>query len=494
MNDSGTTFLDSLIIEQSTPAVATVVNEAISFSGDRVKTNTPAGKELVEKEHLCQVLLQHPTEDSVALAYRTAYRDREIYMHGKGCWFDWTGELWAEDTCKRHYDKIRNLARSANLKGHAVPAKASFVAGVDTHLRYDPAFSRHVSSFDVDTNLLNTPAGTIDLRMQVTKPHLPGDCITQITNVAPSSTGGRRFSVFLDEITDGDNGLKLFHQCSLGSILSGATEEHWLLFWFGAKSRNGKNTFGDLVVWILGSYAGVMPTSALMQKSNDSHPTEMMNLKGKRLVVSSEVPEGCFWNESRLKETTGDSTLQGHYMRQDWIEFPRTHKHLIYGNHKPQLRNIDMAIQARFKLVPFPVSFVGREDPDLPAKLRAEAPFILHWLLEGHRIWRENCKRLVKCAAVEKASTEYFASQSTLEMWIEERCEILTSSENIAWSNCAKSSELYADFSEWKKKRGEVPPSHTRWGAQMGEKFQCGKSDGVRYRGLRLKHRFPGAG
>ena len=52
MSDSGTIFLDSLIMEQSTPAVATVVNEGISFSGDRVKKYTPAGQELVEQEHL----------------------------------------------------------------------------------------------------------------------------------------------------------------------------------------------------------------------------------------------------------------------------------------------------------------------------------------------------------------------------------------------------------------------------------------------------------
>src|SRR5690606_12670642 len=102
-----------------------LMSKVASFLDYPVQNPVRTGQDLTESEHLRQVLLQNPTEDSVALAYRTTYKDREVYMHGRGCWLDWTGEYWAEDTCKRHYDRIRNLARAANLKGHAAAAKAS---------------------------------------------------------------------------------------------------------------------------------------------------------------------------------------------------------------------------------------------------------------------------------------------------------------------------------------------------------------------------------
>ena len=83
-------------------------------------------------------------------------------------------------------------------------------------------------------------------------------------------------------------------------------EEHWLLFWHGT-GRNGKNTLGELVMHILGDYAGMMPSSALMMTKTAEHKTELMSLMGKRLVISGEVEEGQFWAESRIKELTGDA-------------------------------------------------------------------------------------------------------------------------------------------------------------------------------------------
>ena len=153
----------------------------------------------------------------------------------------------------------------------------------------------------------------------------------------------------MGEITDGDRELELFIQSALGACLSGATEDHWLLFFTGG-GRNGKNTLGDAVQRVLGDYATTVPSETLMARHQE-HKTEMMNLKGRRLVTSSEVEDGAFWAESKINSVTGDAILSGRYMRQDYVEFPRTHKHLIYGNSRPQLRNITQALRSRLKIV-----------------------------------------------------------------------------------------------------------------------------------------------
>ncbi len=295
--------------------------------------------------------------------------------------------------------------------------------------------------------------------------------------------GGERFLRFMDEITDGDSELVKFHQVSLGSCLSGAIEEHWLLYWIG-EGRNGKNTLGDEVMWLLGDYAKTVPTETLMQRKHTEHATELMNLKGARLVMSSELNSDSRWNESRLNSVTGDETISGRFMRQDYVEFPRTHKHLVYANAQPVLRNVTPAIRARLRMVPFPVSFVGREDPDLKAALRAESGFILNWLIEGHTLWLANGKKIGSCPAVDAATGEYFNGQDHFSRWQASRIETVEvdDRQKNLWP---RSKDLYADYLKWMASQGEAPEPQKTWGAKM--KFEKVSSSGVRYVGVNLK-------
>jgi len=430
-------------------------------------------------------LMQNPTEDNVALAFGERHKGEFAYLHGTGRWFRWIGTHWEPDVKGQVFHEIRDLARAYNAKGTAYAAKASFVSGVAKLCSFDPAFSRDAAAFDGDNYLLNCPDGTYDLRTSLCRPHNPDDCITHCTPVSPCASGGEVFLKFMGEITDGNKGLEAFLQRALGACLSGAVEEHWIMFWTGS-GRNGKNTLGDLVVWLMGDYAGVIPSSTLMTQKNPAHKTEIMSLKGKRLVAAGEIEEGSFWAESKLKEFTGDEYLVGNYMHQDHIQFRRTHKHLIYGNHRPQLRSLDEAMKSRMKIVPFSVSFAGREDMDLPSKLKAEAEFILNWLMDGHRLWMAAGKKIGTCTAIEAEAKDYFESQSTVELWIAECCDIEKNPEDAA-SSYAKANDAYNNYNEWKKSRGEIPMSATRFGEQITPRFMKKSSNGVRYVGLRLK-------
>ncbi len=162
------------------------------------------------------------------------------------------------------------------------------------------------------------------------------------------------------EITGGDEELIRFLKVALGACLSGAVEDHWLLFWYGVP-RAGKNTLGELVEALMGDYARTIPTSTLMSKKFEGHPTEMANLQGIRLATSSELSDGDHWNEARIKQLTGDSTLSARWIGGNFFKFERTFKLLVYGNYRPQLRSAD-EVCARLKIVPFNISFLGRED------------------------------------------------------------------------------------------------------------------------------------
>lgn len=460
------------ISEEQLEAIAA---SEISIQGDHINVNA-------DDISLIQGALTH---DKVAMLAERTFVNRFLFNHSIGKWMICSDGLWREDVLGRVPNSMRQLTRLANIHGKAAPQNAHFILGVEKLARNAPVFATVASDFDADIYMLNTPAGVIDLRTGVMRPATPEDRLSKTTLVAPSEEGGDVFRKFLDEITQGDVGLQRFLKVSLGACLSGGQNGHWLLFWIG-EGRNGKNTLGDLVADVFHDYATKIQSSVLMSKTFEAHPTEIAQLHGIRLATASEVEEGSFWNESRLNELTGDKTLNARRMRQDSYQFERTHKHLVYGNHRPQIRNATSAIKSRLKLVPFKASFAGREDSTLPDKLRSEAAYVLHWLLEGHKDWMTNGQKLPHCDAVETECKDYFESQSTIEMWIEERT-VAVSNLDASVSSWARSNTLYSDFKEWKERRGEGVPSKNRFGEMMKGKFKTGKSDGIRYGGVKLR-------
>ena len=218
-----------------------------------------------------------------------------------------------------------------------------------------------------------------------------------------------------------------------------------------------------------------------MQSSMDRHPTELAQLRGKRVAVSSELDEGQFWNESRIKELTGDEVLTARFMRQDFFEFTMTQTHVIVGNYKPRMRGGDAALARRFVLVPFLAKFEGTaRDPDMLTKLRAEAPGVLAWMISGAVKWRAG--GLAIPAAVTAASREYLADNDDVSLWLAECCQMQPDARTRAI-------DLYESFTGWIKARGQHPPSIRLFGDRMATLPGVSKvkSDGIRYLGVRLK-------
>ena len=215
-----------------------------------------------------------------------------------------------------------------------------------------------------------------------------------------------------------------------------------------------------------------------MQSRGERHPTELAQLRGKRLALSSELGEHDYFNEALLKELTGDATLSARFMRGDFFEFAMSQKHLIVGNFKPRLRGGDPAIARRMLLVPFNATFKeAAKDMSLPTKLKAEAPAILAWMIRGAVKW--HVEGLAVPGSVLDASAEYMADNDDMAQWIAECCEM---------EGEAKAGYLYASFSAWKKARGENAPSQTVWGSRLTAMQGISKrrSGGVRYSGIRL--------
>lgn len=401
-----------------------------------------------------------------------------LWVSDAGRWAAWNGVRWvmpADDLMRcavRDFCQIyaavastdNRLGRGAVAIGRTIQS-SGFAAAALKMLEADRRLLADAADFDPDPWDLNTPAGIVDLRTGAIRPHDPAALCTRCTAVAPAGDAERpRFDRFLAEVfaplSEADRAETIrFVQASLGYCLTGDTAIHALYFWYGS-GRNGKNTLGDLVRHCAGDYARKIPSNVLMaSRFGERHPTEIAQLRGVRLAVSSEIEAGAYWDESRIKEVTGDDRLSARFMRQDFFEFPRTHKHLIFGNNKPRVRAVDAALRARMKLVGFGVDFeaAGRADPALPEALRAEAPGVLAWLIQGAAaVWTAG-RRLPACGVVAAATDEYLTDADTLGLWIDECCR---ADDPAAWT---QSSALYASYAAWKRDRNEPPLTQTAW-------------------------------
>ena len=240
--------------------------------------------------------------------------------------------------------------------------------------------------------LLATPGGTVDLKTGEMRPADPRDHLTKATAVSPAPKGTMAplWMKFLGRVTAGDADLIAYLQRSAGYWLTGLTVEHILFFLYG-KGRNGKSTFVETLMKLLGPHACSIATETLMACDYERHPTDIAELHGIRLAVGSEIEEGQFWAEAKIKKMTGGDRLKGRFMRQDFFEFDPLLKLVIFGNHKPSLKNVDVAIKARLHLVPFTVFIPEAErDQHLKEKLALEGPAIVRWAIDGCLQWQKD--------------------------------------------------------------------------------------------------------
>ncbi len=425
------------------------------------------------------------TEDAVALLFVELYGAEYRYV-SEWDWMHYTGTHWTRDLARKHRYDVRNLCRLAGSDPHCQKqdarrlAMANTIDGVVKLASVDQRIVVPAAAFDADPHLLNTPAGIVDLRDGKVRPHA-GDYLTKITAVAPMfGVQPKVWLRFLRGIFEGDRKTIRFLRRLLGYALTGDIREQVIVFFHG-DGANGKSTLLDLLLHLFGAYAVKVSSSLLMAQRGVKHPTDVAQLRGVRLAVANEVAEGALWDESRVKELTGDAKLTARFMRQDYFQFDATHKFVIAANNRRQMRSMDHAMRRRVVLVPFHARFEGaRRDPQMLEKLKAESGAILAWAIAGAAEWYR--RGLEGPDDVRAASAEYANAMDSIGMWLEECCEGVgdpTASETSAY--------LYRSYAEWKRRRGEHPVSQMRWSEQVqGRGLVRHKSGAIRYREARL--------
>jgi putative DNA primase/helicase len=336
---------------------------------------------------------------------------------------------------------------------------------------------------------LNVLNGTLDLRTGVLRPHRREDLITKLAPVQfDQDSKCPIWDKFLETITGNQKEKVDYLRRAAGYCLTGDVSEQILFFFYGSGS-NGKTTFITALQDVMGDYAMQASNGLLIERRFESHPTELADLFGRRLVVCTETKADSSFNESLVKQLTGGDRVRARRMREDFWEFSPTHKIIIAGNHRPDIRGTDDGIWRRFHLVPFEICISeGMKDPQMPIKLRKELPGILAWAVRGCQEWRQTGIQVPP--AVKEATNEYRAESDEYGDFFEQRCE---SGPDFKVSR----KELKKAFDRWHKansgdKYEMSDKQFAKVMQQRGHKTRRGGSNGSTvYHGLRLRQATP---
>ena len=341
------------------------------------------------------------------------------------------------------------------------------------------------NELDADPWLLNARNCTIDLHTGQVREQRRDDLITRRIEVSYEQRAKcPTWLAFLDRVTDHDEELAAFLQRAVGYSLTGQVTEQCLFFLFGT-GRNGKTTFLETLLKLIGEYAINTPTETLMARDRTAATNDLARLAGRRLVVANETNEGQRLDEAKVKALTGGNSITARYLYGEFFDFNPTHKLWLAGNHKPQVRGMDKAIWRRIKPIPFTVEIPSSEvDPLLPDKLAAELPGILNWAIAGCLDWQQN--GLGDTERVRAAAAEYQSEMDILRTFIED--ELLQTPGQTA------AQEIYDRYTTWATRNGEREMSQTKLGKLLKERgFVQTRTTAQRFwTGIRLRsHQTP---
>ncbi len=320
-----------------------------------------------------------------------------------------------------------------------------------------PMLEISVDLLDADPFLLNTPAGTLDLREGIgsLRPHDPRDLITKITRCAPSDEGKELWEDQLDRTFEGNMDLIGYTQASFGEDIFGRVQNERLTIPYGG-GRNGKSTVCNSISGVLGNYAGVISADVLMANCRRNPKPEIAEMKGKRFLIAGELEESMRLSTSIIKQVCSTDRIRGEKKYRDPFDFVPTHSIVLFTNHLPKISAMDDGIWRRLVVIPFNAKFEGKSDKKNYTEylISHAGGYILKWLVEGAKKAYDADFQIDPPAEVREAVDKYKRDSDWFSHFVDECCE-------VGDSFVEKSGDLYSAYRAFCARVGDFTRSTT---------------------------------
>ncbi|MBL8857575.1 MAG: hypothetical protein JNL28_03600, partial [Planctomycetes bacterium] len=325
------------------------------------------------------------------------------FVHTWNKWITWRGTRWSvenDGTPMAYSKKVARSIYAEASKGRTVEERERIAKWAKTSekverrkamvelAKCEPGIALSHEALDRHEYILNCPNGQIDLRTGELQPH---DKTSYITKLCPTrfvaDARSPVWDAFIERVLP-DEETRSYTQRFFGSALTDNVGDQAMMFACGG-GQNGKSTLVNAILDTAGpGYAIKISTEMLLAKQHRNHPTELADLFKVRLAIGMETPKGRALDEPLVKELTGSDRIRARRMREDFWEFPPTHKLVVVTNHMPKVASGEFAVLRRIHQVDFGVRIPESEkDPNLPAKLFCAREAILAWLVAGCREW-----------------------------------------------------------------------------------------------------------
>lgn len=326
--------------------------------------------------------------------------------------------------------------------------------------------------------------------------HRPGDMFMQIANVAYEAGAVAAEWIKRMEVMHHDpvqrQAIRRIYGMTLTALISDQA-----FYIFQGKGQDGKSATNDVICQLHGLYARKADPKTFLEgptQAGSAHQSDVVRLAGDiRLVVGDEPKKNSTWDGQRIKQATGSEMIaRGAHATTEQSFVP--HWQLIFEcNGLPKAPSDDRGFRRRFKLYPWVVQFgvtpgVADEPVHLvKARLQAEGPGILNWMITGCLEWLTD-GTIPEPEASKRASASFWATSSAMGEWFESCCDVTNPDAR------EEATPLYQHFRQFCLDRGDKEEhimKQTTFGLRLNDaqiysvaNHATGKKDRV---GIRLK-------
>ena len=275
-------------------------------------------------------------------------------------------------------------------------------------LRIDPA------DLDQQPGMLNAANGVVNLETGTLLPHDRSLLFSHITEVEyhpgfthPDWTKGLQ--------AFGDTDAERWTQVHLGAALTGIPGREDVMALHHGQGANGKTTVLAGCQAAFGEFGGLL-NDKVLSGNGQEHQTIYMELRGKRLMLLEELPEGHALPVDRVKKLVETPTITARGIGENPTTFTATHSVVISTNYVPTVRETDHGTWRRLVMVDYPHTFTGADkDRTLRERIRSgkeQQQAVLAWLVAGSMAWYAGGRSVSDLPASIAASTDEWRGES----------------------------------------------------------------------------------
>lgn len=220
------------------------------------------------------------------------------------------------------------------------------------------------------------------------------------------------------------------------------------------EGRNGKGTTFHVINRIIGE----KNCSAL--KLGDMRRIELVSdLVGKLVNIDGDTDTSAVGFESDFRRITAGDGIIARRLYKDAFKFYPYCKLVVGANDLPRIADKTHGFYDRLIIIPYNVSFVGREDRNLKNKLDSEIGGILNWALSGR-------KRLYDQGrfSVDKTMEDYVADlkkeNNPIELYLDEKVGVHDDARTTKKA-------MYEEYFKWCEDNGHKPLSKIKFSKEF---------------------------